>query len=112
MTAGRYLIMARTSATSTEADATQTVVIKLGGAPCAASGRSPFTEKKGLRMGCIVSLLTDRPIVAHGGVRDPRRDAEPRWAKAGVPAASLDGVVQAAAVAFRGPPAAAEAPKE
>jgi hypothetical protein len=113
MTAGRYLIIAQTSATATEADATQTVVIKLDGAPCAASRPAPFTEKKGLRIGCIVSLLTDRPMVASAAFETHDATPSPDGPRLVFQRLPWTGVVQAAAVAFRGAPAAAaEAPKE
>ena len=63
MTAGRYLIRAAANATSTGANATQALQIKLAGAPCATTNPAPFTGKQGLAIGCVVSFLTDKPIV-------------------------------------------------
>jgi hypothetical protein len=63
MTAGRYLILARDSATSTGADATQTLEITLNGQACAALKSNPFTGKKSLPpVACQVTFLTDAPI--------------------------------------------------
>jgi hypothetical protein len=107
MTAGRYLIMAVSSATATQPDATQTLAIKMGAAPCAQSRPAPFSGKKGLRLGCIVSLLTDKPIVVsavfetHDGT--PSEDG-PKLVLQRLP---WTGVVESAAVAFRAPAAAA-----
>jgi hypothetical protein len=63
MTAGRYVIRAAGNATSTGANATQALQIKLGGAPCATTNPAPFTGKQGMAIGCVVTFLTDKPIV-------------------------------------------------
>src|SRR5579871_1215011 len=107
MTAGRYLIVAATSATATQSDATQAVMIKLDDAPCAATRPAPFTEKKGLRIGCIVSLLTDRPIVVTAVFTTHDANPSPDGPKLVFRRLPWLGVVQAEAVAFRGAPAAA-----
>ncbi|HXQ14409.1 MAG TPA: hypothetical protein VN814_07295 [Caulobacteraceae bacterium] len=113
MTAGRYLILAASSATATQADATQTLAIKLGETPCAATKPAPFTDKKGLRLGCVVSLLTDKPIVVSAvfETHDATPSADgPKLVFQRLP---WTGVVESAAVAFRAPAAAAAAaPKE
>lgn len=62
MTAGRYAIIAAGMATSTAADATQAMQIKLGDQVCAASKAIPLSGKKGLRLVCAVNFLTDQPI--------------------------------------------------
>ncbi|HZC16422.1 MAG TPA: hypothetical protein VE309_06660, partial [Caulobacteraceae bacterium] len=59
MTAGRYLIEAAAAADSTGANATQTLAIRLSGAPCVATNPAAFTGKQGLHVGCVVTLLTD-----------------------------------------------------
>jgi hypothetical protein len=118
MTAGRYLIVAATSATSTQADATQSLTIKLSAAPCVATRPVAFTGKKGLRLGCVVSLLTDQPIVVAAvfATHDATPNADgPQLIFRRLP---WTGVVQASGVTFRGPPAPAsaidtpDAPKE
>ena len=62
MTAGRYLIVAAANATSTGANATQSLMISLNGQPCAAISPAAFTGKRGLRAACQASFLTDQPL--------------------------------------------------
>jgi hypothetical protein len=111
MTAGRYLIVAVTDATSTQADATQSLTIKLDDAPCVASRPVPFTGKKGVRLGCVVNLLTDRPIVVAAvlATHDATPNADgPKLVFQRLP---WTGIVQASAVSFRAPSASTpEAP--
>lgn len=106
MTAGRYLIIAATEATSTQADATQSLIIKVGDAPCVASRPVAFTGKKGVRLGCVVNLLTDRRIVVTAvfATHDatPTSDG-PKLVFQRLP---WTGIVQARGVGFRAPPAA------
>jgi hypothetical protein len=114
MTAGRYLIVALTEATATQADATQTLTIKLGEAPCVASRPVAFTGKKGVRLGCMVNLLTDRPIVVTAvfATHDATPSADgPKLAFQRLP---WTGIVQASGVSFRAAPAASppKTPKE
>ena len=82
MTAGRYVILARAGATSTGADATQTLTISIGGEACAALKSAAFTGKKGLPpLVCQVTFLTDSPltIAAAFGVENATPDpAGPR----------------------------------
>jgi hypothetical protein len=109
MTAGRYLIVAATGATSTQADATQSLTIKLGDAPCVATRPVAFSGKKGLRLGCVVSLLTDQPIVVTAVFAT--HDATPNTGGPQLVFRRLPwtGVVQASGVTFRAQPAAANA---
>jgi hypothetical protein len=114
MTAGRYLIVAATEATSTQADATQSLTIKLGDAPCVATRPVAFTGKKGVRLGCVVNLLTDRPIVVTAvfATHDATPDSDgPKLVFQRLP---WTGIIQASGVSFRGAPAASTtaAPKE
>jgi hypothetical protein len=63
MTAGRYVIIAQGSATSTGPNATQGLSITLNGQPCVAVKPTPFTGKKGVPpLFCRVTLLTDEPL--------------------------------------------------
>jgi len=62
MTAGRYLVVAVGKATSTGADATQTLAITLNGAPCIATKPASFTGDKSLDLACEVHFLADQPI--------------------------------------------------
>jgi hypothetical protein len=105
MTAGRYLIVAATEATATQADATQTLTIKLDGAPCVATQPVAFTGTKGVRLGCVVSLLTDRQIVVTAGLTTHDATPSPDGPKLAFRRLPWTGVVQASAVTFR-PPAA------
>jgi hypothetical protein len=112
MTAGRYLIVAATDATATGADATQSLTIKLGDAPCVATRPVAFTGKKGLRLGCVVNLLTDRPIVVTAvfDTHDATPSSDgPKLVFRRLP---WTGIVQANGVTFRGAPAAPSTPKE
>jgi len=105
MTAGRYLIAAATSATSTQSDATQSLMIKLGDAPCVATKPVAFTGKKGLRLGCVVTLLTDQPIIVSAvfSTHDATPNADgPQLILRRLP---WTGIVQAAGVTFRSAPA-------
>jgi hypothetical protein len=100
MTAGRYLIVGAAGATSTGADATQALSIKLGDAPCVQTKAVAFTGKKGLRMGCVVTLLSDQPIVVTVtyAVHDATANADgPKLAFRRLP---WIGVVQSTAVTF------------
>jgi hypothetical protein len=116
MTAGRYLIVAATDATSAKDDATQSLTIKLGEAPCVTTRPVAFTGKKGLRLGCVVNLLTDQPIVVAAvfATHDATPSSDgPKLVFQRLP---WTGIVQANPVTFRGAPAAAapsttEAPK-
>lgn len=63
MTAGRYVIVAQGSATSTGANATQGLSISVNGQPCIALKPTPFTGKKALPpLFCRVTFLTDAPL--------------------------------------------------
>lgn len=77
MTAGRYLIVALASATSTGASATQKLMISLNGQPCVAINPVAFTGKKGLRAACEANFLTDQPltVTATYGVESATADA-------------------------------------
>ena len=114
MTAGRYLIVAATEATATQADATQTLTIKLGDAPCVASRPVAFTGKKGLRLGCMVNLLTDRQIVVTAVFTTHDATPTPDGPKLVFQRLPWTGIVQARGMAFGGAPAASTtgAPKE
>ena len=105
MTAGRYLIVAATEATSTAADATQTLAIKLGGAPCVGTRPVAFTGKKGVRLGCVVSLLTDRPIVVTAVFATHDATPNPDGPKLVFQRLPWTGIIQANAMSFNGPPA-------
>jgi hypothetical protein len=105
MTAGRYLIVAATEATSTQADATQTLTIKLGDAPCVASRPVAFTGTKGVRLGCVVNLLTDRQIVVTAVFATHDATPNPDGPKLAFQRLPWTGIVQATAVTFRAPAA-------
>jgi hypothetical protein len=63
MTAGRYVIIAQGSATSTGANATQGLSISLNGQACVALKPTPFTGKKVVPpLFCRVTFLTDEPL--------------------------------------------------
>ena len=117
MTAGRYLIVAATDATSTGADATQSLTIKLGDAPCVATRPVAFTGKKGLRLGCVVTFLSDQPIVVTETYVVHAATANADGPKLVFRRLPWSGVVQSTAVSIQsaaqnGAPTAAEAPKE
>ena len=101
MTAGRYLVEAAASATSTATGATQSLTIKLGQAPCVATRPAPFTGKEGLRVGCEVNFLTDNPLTVsavyetHAGTPDPKG---PQLVLRPIP---WNGVVEARGILFR-----------
>jgi len=62
MTAGRYLVVAAGSATSTGADANQSLGIFIGGASCFLSRPVAFSGAKAMRGACEVNFLTDQPV--------------------------------------------------
>ncbi|HEY1560113.1 MAG TPA: hypothetical protein VGF71_04400 [Caulobacteraceae bacterium] len=108
MTAGRYLIEVVGDASANGAGATQSLQIRLGGAPCATTNPAPFTGKAGLHVGCEVTFLTDKPIVVsavyavQNGAPDPKG---PRMAFHRLP---WNGIVQAQPIAFKARPAPAK----
>ncbi len=114
MTAGRYLIVGVAGATSTGDDATQALVIKLGGAPCVQTKAVAFTGKKGLRIGCIVNFLNDQPLVVSATYTVHAATANADGPKLAFRRLRWDGVIQATAVTFANAAAqnAAPAPKE
>jgi hypothetical protein len=112
MTAGRYLIVGAAAATSTGDDATQSLVIKLAGAPCVQTKAVAFTGKKGLRIGCIVNFLSDQPLVVSATYTVHAATANPEGPKLAFRRLAWDGVVQATAVTFAAAQNAAPAPKQ
>jgi hypothetical protein len=114
MTAGRYLIVGAAGATSTGADATQALSIKLGDAPCVQTRPVAFTGKKGLRLGCLVTLLSDQPLVVTVAYEVHDATANADGAKLVFRRLPWNGVVQSAAVAFQNATGqnAAAAPKK
>ena len=107
MTAGRYLIEAAADATSTGANATQALEIRVGPTPCVATRPAPFSGREGLHLGCVVSFLTDKPIVvaalyeAKNGTPDPKG---PQLAFHRIP---WNGVLESRGIVFRAKAAAA-----
>ena len=117
MTAGRYLIVGAAGATSTGSDATQAMQIKLGDAPCVQTKAVAFTGKKGLRLGCVVTFLSDQPIVVTETYVVHAATANADGPKLVFRRLPWSGVVQSTAVSIQsaaqnGAPTAAEAPKE
>jgi hypothetical protein len=110
MTAGRYLILARDSATSTAADATQTMTISLNGQPCAALKSNPFTGKKSLpAVVCQVTFLTDAPITVTAEFTVVHATADPGGPKLVVRRVPWNGIIDARGGELAPRPAAAPA---
>jgi hypothetical protein len=94
MTAGRYLILARAGATSTGANATQTLSINLNGQPCATLKSAPFTGKKGVPpVVCQVTLLTDAPLTITAAYSVENATADPAGPRLVVRRVPWNGVV-------------------
>jgi hypothetical protein len=100
MTAGRYLIVGAAGATSTGSDATQALSIKLGDAPCVQTRAVAFSGKKGLRMGCVVTFLSDQPIVVTVTYAVHAATANADGPKLAFRRLPWSGVVQSTAVTF------------
>ncbi|MFZ5669631.1 MAG: hypothetical protein ACOY4K_09055 [Pseudomonadota bacterium] len=69
MTAGRYLVKASGTSTSTAAGATQTLAIVVGNRICGPAERKPTAQApwpagqtKTIRLNCEILVLTDRPL--------------------------------------------------
>ena len=78
MTAGRYVILARASATATGANATQTLSIELNGEACAGLKSDSFTGTKAVPpIFCQVTLLTDAPLTISADYRVENATADP-----------------------------------
>ncbi len=78
MTAGRYIILARASATATGANAIQTLSIELNGQPCASLRSNPFTGAKATPpVYCQVTLLTDTPLTISADYSVENATADP-----------------------------------
>lgn len=108
MTAGRYLIRAAGNATSTGANATQALQIKLGGAPCATTNPAPFTGKQGLAIGCVVSFLTDHPIVVSVVYATQNGTPDAKGPQLVLTRLPWNGVVEATPIKFKAPAAPAK----
>ena len=112
MTAGRYLIEAVAGATATAAGATQTLQIRIGGAPCISTAPAAFTGKEGLRVGCEVNFLTDRPITVQAVYAVQNGTADATGPKMGFRRIPWNGVVEARGLVFKAKPKAAAPAKK
>jgi hypothetical protein len=108
MTAGRYVIKAAASATSTGANATQSLQIRLAGAPCAATAPAPFTGKQGLLLGCVVSFLTDQPIVVSAVYATQNGTPDPKGPQLVLIRLPWNGIVEATPLKIKPQPAPAK----
>ena len=105
MTAGRYAIIAVDGATATGANATQTLSISLGGAPCAVTNAVPFTANQGLEVGCEVTLLADQPITVTATYAVQNGTPEPAGPKLVFRRQPWTGVIAARPFVPKAPPA-------
>jgi hypothetical protein len=99
MTAGRYLLDASGTSTWTAAGATQTLVIQIGGTRCAAvQDKAPWTSgARTFKVDCVVTLLTDRPLIAAVGYGDEHATKDPRGPSLTFRPLPWEGVLSAAA---------------
>ena len=110
MTAGRYVIIAQGSATSTGANATQGLSISLNGQSCVALKPTPFTGKKGVPpLVCRVTFLTDEPLTITATYSVENATPDPAGPRLVVRRAPWNGVLEASGGAL--PPRPAPAPK-
>jgi hypothetical protein len=113
MTAGRYLILAQASATSTGANATQALAVIVNGQSCAALRSNPFTGKKSLPpLVCQVTLLTDEPIAINAAFEVANATPDPAGPHLVVRRLPWNGVIDARGGAVPPRPAAAAAPSK
>lgn len=111
MTAGRYVIVARASATATGANATQALSIGLNGQPCARLKSNPFTGTKGMPpLFCQVTLLTDTPLTISADYSVDNATPDPAGPHLIVRRAPWSGVIDARGGALEPRPAPAPAP--
>ena len=109
MTAGRYVIVARASATSTGANATQSLSISLNGQSCVTLKSAPFTGKKGVPpVVCQVTFLTDAPMTITADYSVENATADPAGPRLVVRRVPWNGVVDARGGQLAPRPAAAK----
>jgi hypothetical protein len=107
MTAGRYVIVARASATATGAPATQALSISLGGQACASVKSNPFTGAKGVPpLFCQVTFLTDTPLSITADFAVENATPDPAGPRLVIRRAPWSGVVDARGGALAPRPAA------
>jgi hypothetical protein len=107
MTAGRYVILARASATATGAPAVQALSISLGGQPCASVRSNPFTGTKGVPpLFCQVTLLTDTPLTITADFAVENATPDPAGPRMVIRRAPWNGVIDAKGGALAPRPAA------
>jgi hypothetical protein len=112
MTAGRYVILARASATATGANATQGIAIELDGQPCASLKTNPFTGTKGVPpVFCQVTFLTDTPLTITADYSVENATPDPAGPHLVIRRAPWSGVIDARGGALAPRPAPAEAKK-
>jgi hypothetical protein len=112
MTAGRYVILARASATATGAGATQTLSIELNGQSCASVKSNPFTGTKGVPpVFCQVTFLTDTPLTITADFSVENATPDPAGPHLVIRRAQWSGVIDARGGALAPRPAPAAATK-
>lgn len=107
MTAGRYLIVAVGAATSSAADATQSLAVVLSGEPCFVARPTSFSGTKAMRGACEVSLLTDQPMTVSAVYRVTGGAPDAKGPQLVVRRLPWNGVVEAKPVVLP-PPAPSE----
>ena len=113
MTAGRYVILARASATATGAGAVQALSISLGGQPCASVKSNPFTGTKGVPpLFCQVTLLTDTPLTITADFAVENATPDPAGPRMIIRRAPWNGVIDAKGGALAPRPTAPAATKK
>lgn len=111
MTAGRYVILAQASATSTGANATQTLAILINGQSCAGLKSNAFTGKKSLPpLVCQVTLLTDEPLTINAAFQVANATPDPAGPHLIIRRQPWNGVIDARGGAVPPRPAATPAP--
>jgi len=98
MTAGRYLIEGSGTSTFAAAGATQTLVVQIGGQRCAAvQNKAPWTSgARTFKVDCVVSVLTDRPLIVAVGYGDEHATKDPRGPSLTLRPLPWEGVLSAA----------------
>lgn len=102
MTAGRYLIEAAGTSTSTAEDAYQRITIQVGSTSCqVATNKAAWPAKKPrtFRFDCVATVLTDRPLVVTAAYDDFHATKDPKGPTLSVRRLPWEGVLSASGFA-------------
>jgi hypothetical protein len=113
-TAGRYILVAAGNATSTGADATQSLAIVVGGEACFVARPVSFSGTKGMRGACEVTFLTDQAVTVGAVYRVTSGTPDVKGPQLIVRRLPWNGIVEAKAVMLpaAGPAAAGKPAKK